>query len=111
MRKPHSCGLGPSHRQTAVEDRAADAFCENCTRNELQEDGYVATRVGHLSDQYSQDQRFRARFQRESCAAAILQEPHVIPIYDWGEVDDHLYIDMRLVPGQTLNDMLRAARA
>ena len=61
-----------------------------------------------LSDQYSQDERFRERFQRESRAAAILQEPHVIPIHDWGKVDDHLYIDMRLVPGQTLHDMLRA---
>jgi serine/threonine kinase PknH len=60
-----------------------------------------------LSDQYSQDERFRERFQRESRAAAILQEPHVIPIHDWGEVDEHLYIDMRLVPGQTLHDMLR----
>jgi serine/threonine kinase PknH len=61
-----------------------------------------------LSDQYSNDERFRERFQRESRAAAILQEPHVIPIHDWGEVDDHLYIDMRLVAGQTLHDMLRA---
>ena len=61
-----------------------------------------------LSDQYSQDERFRERFQRESRAAAVLQEPHVIPIHDWGEVDDHLYIDMRLVPGQTLHDMLRS---
>lgn len=61
-----------------------------------------------LTDQYSQDERFRERFQRESRAAAILQEPHVIPIHDWGEVDGHLYIDMRLVPGQTLHDMLRS---
>jgi serine/threonine protein kinase len=61
-----------------------------------------------LTDQYSQDERFRERFQRESRAAAILAEPHVIPIHDWGEVDDHLYIDMRLVEGQTLHDMLRA---
>jgi serine/threonine kinase PknH len=61
-----------------------------------------------LSDQFSRDERFRERFQRESRAAAILQEPHVIPIHDWGQVDGHLYIDMRLVPGQTLHDMLRA---
>ncbi|WP_071287749.1 serine/threonine-protein kinase [Mycolicibacterium llatzerense] len=61
-----------------------------------------------LSDQYSQDERFRERFQRESRAAAILQEPHVIPIHDWGEVDGRLYIDMRLVHGETLHDMLKS---
>lgn len=61
-----------------------------------------------LSEQYAQDQQFRTRFLRESRAAAILQEPHVIPIHDWGEIDGILYIDMRLVRGQTLHDILAA---
>jgi serine/threonine protein kinase len=60
-----------------------------------------------LTDQYAQDETFRARFLRESRAAAVLQEPHVIPIHDWGEIDHVLYIDMRLVQGQTLHDMLK----
>jgi serine/threonine-protein kinase len=59
-----------------------------------------------LADQFSNDDTFRTRFQRESHAAAILQEPHVIPIHDWGEIDGNLYIDMRLVQGQTLADLL-----
>jgi serine/threonine-protein kinase len=59
-----------------------------------------------LADEYSHDIGFRTRFQRESRAAAILQEPHVIPIHDWGEIDGHLYIDMRLVQGQTLDELL-----
>src|ERR1700751_5601796 len=60
-----------------------------------------------LTDRYAQDEGFRTRFLRESRAAAILQEPHVIPIHDWGEIDDILYIDMRLVQGQTLHDLLK----
>ncbi|SBS79022.1 Serine/threonine protein kinase [uncultured Mycobacterium sp.] len=60
-----------------------------------------------LSDGVSHDPAFRARFQRESQAAAILQEPHVIPIHDWGEFDGRLYIDMRLVQGQTLAEMIK----
>lgn len=60
-----------------------------------------------LSDGVSHDPAFfRARFQRESQAAAILQEPHVIPIHDWGEIDGRLYIDMRLVQGHTLAELI-----
>ena len=36
-----------------------------------------------LADGFSNDATFRQRFQRESHAAAVLQEPHVIPIHDW----------------------------
>ncbi|MDX1885784.1 serine/threonine-protein kinase [Mycolicibacterium sp. 120270] len=61
-----------------------------------------------LADEYTSDPGFRTRFQRESHAAAVLQEPHVIPIHDWGEIDGHLYIDMRLVAGHTLADLLAA---
>jgi serine/threonine-protein kinase len=59
-----------------------------------------------LAQELSDDGAFRTRFQRESQAAAILQEPHVIPIHDWGEIDGSLYIDMRLVQGQTLLDLI-----
>jgi serine/threonine protein kinase len=59
-----------------------------------------------LAREYSNDVAFRTRFQRESRAAAILQEPHVIPIHDWGEIDGNLYIDMRLVQGHPLSDLL-----
>jgi serine/threonine protein kinase len=65
----------------------------------------VAVKI--LREQYSEDEQFRTRFQRESHAAAILQEPHVIPIHDWGEIDGNLYIDMRLVKGQTLHELLK----
>jgi serine/threonine-protein kinase len=59
-----------------------------------------------LVDGLSSDPTFRTRFQRESQAAAILQEPHVVPIHDWGEIDGRLYIEMRLVRGQTLDELI-----
>lgn len=65
----------------------------------------VALKV--LPDEYAADETFRTRFLRESRAAAVLQEPHVIPIHDWGEIDRTLYIDMRLVRGRTLHDMVK----
>ncbi|WP_246241198.1 serine/threonine-protein kinase [Mycolicibacterium madagascariense] len=60
-----------------------------------------------LPDQFSDDERFRERFSRESRSAAILQEPHVVPIHDWGEIDGRLFIDMRLIRGQTLQELTR----
>lgn len=58
-----------------------------------------------LAEDHAKDERFRARFLRESHAAAVLQEPHIVPIHDWGEIDGKLYIDMRLVQGKTLHEL------
>ena len=52
---------------------------------------------------------FRDRFLRESRVAARLNDPHVVPIHDYGEIDGLLYIDMRLVSGRDLRALLTEA--
>ncbi|MCV7299588.1 serine/threonine protein kinase [Mycobacterium barrassiae] len=59
-----------------------------------------------LPDSLSHDPVFRERLQREARAAGQLQEPHVVPIHDYGEIDGVLYVDMRLIDGIDLRSVL-----
>ncbi|UXA18772.1 serine/threonine-protein kinase [Mycobacterium sp. SMC-4] len=60
-----------------------------------------------LRPEMAADPSFQQRFRRESRVAARLQEPHVIPVHNFGEIDGVLYIDMRLVEGASLKEVLR----
>ena len=66
----------------------------------------VAVKV--LRAEMATDPNYQERFRRESRMAARLQEPHVIPVHDFGDINGVLYIDMRLVDGGSLKDELRA---
>src|SRR6059058_5633518 len=64
----------------------------------------VAIKV--MSDALARDDDLRSRFLREAQAAGSLQHPNVITVYDFGEVDGHLYIAMEFVVGDDLEAML-----
>ncbi len=66
----------------------------------------VALKV--LSPEFGDDETFRARFLRESRAAAAIDHPGVIPVYEAGDVGGQLYIAMRYVDGIDLERLLEA---
>ena len=46
------------------------------------------------------------RFRREARMAANLLHPNVVPVYDFGEWQDRLFIVMALIAGGTLKDRM-----
>ncbi|MFG1935299.1 bifunctional serine/threonine-protein kinase/transporter substrate-binding domain-containing protein [Mycobacterium sp. NPDC048908] len=70
-------------------------------------DRIVALKV--LPHHLAEDATFQQRFRRESQAAAGLNDPHVVPIHGYGEIDGRLYLDMRLIEGRNLGTMLEDA--
>jgi serine/threonine protein kinase len=65
----------------------------------------VALKV--LSAAVCQDPVFRERLHREARTAGRLQEPHIVPVHDYGEIDGQLYLEMRLIEGKDLAALLR----
>jgi len=49
---------------------------------------------------------FRERFRREGQLQATLEHPHVVTVYEAGEIDDGLFLAMRLVDGVTLKQLI-----
>jgi serine/threonine-protein kinase len=66
----------------------------------------VAVKV--LFPEYASDPSFVERFRREAQAAANLNHPNIVSVYDWGEEDDTYFIVMEYVEGRSLADILRS---
>lgn len=60
-----------------------------------------------ISGPHAQDAAYRQRLQREARIAGRLQDPHVVPIHSTGEIDGHLYVDMRLINGIDLDATIK----
>jgi serine/threonine-protein kinase len=62
----------------------------------------VALKV--LSAQLSHIAAFRQRFELEAQITVKLDHPHIVPVINYGAVDETLYIAMRYLSGGTLHD-------
>ena len=67
----------------------------------------VAVKV--LPPQFLHDPHFRVRFEREARTVATLEHIAIVPVYDFGEDDDQLYLVMRYMNGGNLATRLREA--
>jgi len=65
----------------------------------------VAVKV--LADRHSDDPHFIERFQREARAAARLNHPNIVQVYDQSQTAGMSYIVQEYVEGETLKDLIR----
>jgi eukaryotic-like serine/threonine-protein kinase len=80
----------------------ADVYCAEDTHLGRQ----VALKVLHR--RFAQDEEFVERFRREASAAAGLQHPNVVGVFDRGRHDGTYYIAMEHLPGRTLKEIVVA---
>jgi beta-lactam-binding protein with PASTA domain/predicted Ser/Thr protein kinase len=78
----------------------ADVYCAEDSHLGRQ----VAIKVLHR--RFAQDQEFVERFRREAKAAAGLNHPNVVGVFDRGEHEGTYYIAMEFLEGQTLKDIV-----
>jgi len=69
-------------------------------------DREVAVKV--LAEPYASDPNFVERFRREASAAAGLNHPNIVAVYDRGEADGSYYIVMEYLSGPDLKQVIRS---
>ncbi len=68
----------------------------------------VAVKV--LQPALALDQAFLKRFRAESQAAAALNHPNIMRVFDWGEDDEGPFLVMEFLEGGSLRDLLDSGR-
>jgi serine/threonine protein kinase len=66
----------------------------------------VAIKV--LLPQFAENKEFVERFLREAKTVASMGHPHIIPVYDFGNVDNSYYMIMEYLPGGDLKARINA---
>ncbi|MEO6880859.1 MAG: serine/threonine-protein kinase [Mycobacteriaceae bacterium] len=64
-----------------------------------------------MSDSLADDAEFRERFVDEARNTSAIDHPHVVPLYDLGDLDGRLFLAMRYVEGDDLAVLLAPRRA
>ena len=64
--------------------------------------------IKRLFPEFATDPSFVERFRREATAAANLNHPNIVAVYDWGSAEGTYYIVMEYIEGNSLAELLRS---
>src|SRR5580692_512386 len=92
-------------RYRVVRRLGTGGMAEVFLAEDLQLGRKVALKLLHR--RFAEDPGFVERFRREAQAAAGLQHPNVVSVYDRGSYDDTYYIAMEYLSGRTLKQLIR----
>jgi len=67
----------------------------------------VALKLMH--PEFAGNKAFVERFRREAQAAASINDPRIVSIYDWGSDEGTYFIVMEYVEGNTLSEIIRSS--
>jgi serine/threonine-protein kinase len=95
--------LGGRYRLIELLGQGGMATIFRARDNQLERD--VAVKV--LRSEYGRDPDFLARFRSEAQAAASLNHPNIVSVFDFGQDPAGPYIVMELVDGEDLASILR----
>jgi beta-lactam-binding protein with PASTA domain/tRNA A-37 threonylcarbamoyl transferase component Bud32 len=103
---------GPPTGPTVFNDRyelhrklARGGMADVYLARDLLLDRPVAVKV--LFAEYARDDTFVERFRREAQAAANLNHPNIVAVYDWGAQYGTYFIVMEYVEGRALSEIIR----
>jgi serine/threonine-protein kinase len=91
-------------RYEVIERIGSGGMADVFLATDRQLDRNVAIKLLHR--RYAEDPEFVERFRREASAAAGLQHPHVVSVYDRGQIDDTYYIAMEYLEGRSLKELI-----
>ena len=100
-------GFGPGSRiagYVLAEQVGAGGMAVVFRAHDVRLDRQVALKI--LAPAFAADEAFRQRFIRESRAAAAVDDPHIIPVFEAGEADGVLFIAMRYVRDGDVRSLL-----
>src|SRR5258708_29954128 len=95
-----------SNRYRIEREIAHGGMAEVYLARDLSLDRLVALKA--LFPEYAREPSFVERFRREAQAAANLNHPNIVAIYDWGQEDGTYFIVMEYVEGRSLRDLIRS---
>jgi len=99
--------LGGRYRLVELPGRGGMARIYRAHDNQL--DRFVAVKL--LRPEYGRDPDFGSRFRHEARAAASLNHPNVVSVYDYGQDEAGPFIVMELVDGEDLAAIVKRSGA